>query len=70
MHVWPLGRCHQLGDRLVEQGFEPGIVVGAVIGRKDALMLALVWNRRLLLLLGLSRCLGQGRRRRADREQR
>ena len=69
--VGPLGCGDELVDRLVEQGFEPRIVVGAAIGGEDALVLALRRSGQLLLL-------GQPRRlrerwqrpwRRADREQ-
>ncbi len=70
LHVRPLGRRDQLRNHLVEQPLELGIVVGAVIGGENALMLARGRSRRLWLLLGLSRRLGQRARRRADREQR
>src|SRR5262249_54982431 len=70
MHVRPLGCRHQLCDRLVEQPLELGIVVVAVIGGENALMLARGWGRRLWLLLGLPRRLGQRGGRRADRKQR
>ena len=45
VQVRPLGRRDQLVDRLVEQAFELGIVVGAAIGREDALVLALGRDR-------------------------
>ena len=51
VQVRPLGRRDQLVDGLVEQRFELGILVGAVIGGEDALMLALVGRRPLLLRL-------------------
>src|SRR5262249_58954691 len=70
MHVRPLGCRHQLCDRLVEQPLELGIVVVAVIGGENALMLARGWGRRLWVLLGLPRRLGQRAGRRADRKQR
>ena len=41
LQVRPLGSGDQLLHRLVEQAFELGILVGAVVGGEDALMLAL-----------------------------
>ena len=72
VHVRPLGCGDELGHRLVEHGFELGILVGAAIGGEDALMLALRRSRHLLLLLEpawAARERGQRPRRRADREQ-
>src|SRR5262249_57468965 len=47
LNIWLLRRRDQLGDHLVEQRFELGVLVGAVIGGEDALMLLLVRNRLL-----------------------
>ena len=58
-HVRPLGGGDELGDGLVEQRFEPLILVDAVIGRQDALVLALRSCRHLSL----------GLRRRIDRRR-
>ena len=70
MHVRPFGRGDQLGDGLVEKSFEPDIVIRAVIGSQNALVLALGGTRQLLLLLlRLRRFPRQRRRRRTNRKQ-
>src|SRR5262249_8185647 len=56
VHLRPLRCCHQLCDDLVEKSFELGILVSAVVGGENALMLARVRRRILLLWLGQPRC--------------
>ncbi len=72
MHVRALGSGDQPLHRAIEHRFELGVVVGAVIGGEDTLVLARGRDRLLLLglLLRLPRRFRQPRRRRADRKHR
>ena len=41
MQIRPVGRRHQLLDRLADHGLDAGILIGAVVGGENPLMLAL-----------------------------
>src|SRR5262249_68786 len=71
VHIRPLRRRHELRDHLVEQAFELGILIGAVIGGQDAVVLARGRDRRRLwVVLGRGGGAVEGSGGGADREQR
>lgn len=69
LQIGPLGGGDELGDGLMQERFELGIVVGAVIGRENALVLALRASRGRRLKRGLSWRLRERRGRSARREE-